>query len=464
MLTASSVRLDIDAQRRETVMAKKMQRRQFLGAAAATGAALAAPNVLRAQGGSNQLVVGVMGTGSRGTSLAQAYARLQGITVAYVCDVDERRAGQAAEKVAQAAPQGTPAAQPVKDFQRILDDRNVNIFICAACNHWHAPASILACAAGKHVYVEKPCSHNPREGELLVQAARRHDRKVQMGNQRRSWPKVQEAMQALKEGAIGRVYLARCWYQNNRPSIGRAAEGAPPQGLDYDLWQGPAPRKPYHSNYLPYNWHWFWHWGNGEIGNNGVHFIDVCRWGLGVDYPIRVTSSGGHYRYEDDQETPDTHTVCFDFPDRKSIVWEGTSCNRMPKIAVMGRPAVPSTPDILFLGENGSLAINGNAYTIYDNAGVETKRETGPSSDEMHFRNFLEAVRGNGRLNSEIEEGHKSTLPCHLGNIAHRTGHTLRCEPTNGHIIEDQEANRFWQREYHGDWLQRLTAAAGGRA
>src|SRR3954447_21409811 len=182
-------------------MPKKMQRRQFLGAAAATGAALTAPNVLRAGGGSNQLVVGVMGTGGRGTSLAQGYARQQGVRVAYVCDVDERRAGQAVQKVGEVAPQGTPAAQSVKDFQRILDDRNVNIFICAACNHWHAPASILACAAGKHVYVEKPCSHNPREGGLLVQAARRHDRKVQMGNQRRSWPKVQEAMQQLKEGA-----------------------------------------------------------------------------------------------------------------------------------------------------------------------------------------------------------------------------------------------------------------------
>src|SRR5262249_2593679 len=201
------------------------------------------------------------------------------------------------------------------------------ILTVATCNHWHAPATILACAAGKHVYVEKPCSHNPNEGELMVAAARNHKRFVQMGNQRRSWPKIIEAMDQLHKGIIARGYLAQSWYYNRRPSIGHGKEAPIPEGLDYDLWQGPAPRRPFKSNYLHYNWHWFWHWGNGELGNNGIHMIDLCRWGLGVDYPVRVTSAGGRYRYADDQETPDTQVVAFEFEGRKTITWEGLSCN-----------------------------------------------------------------------------------------------------------------------------------------
>src|SRR5204862_5490320 len=167
-------------------------------------------------------------------------------------------------------------------------------------------------------YVEKPCSYSAREGELLVAAARRHDRKVQMGNQRRSFPKYQEAMRIVRDGsAIGRAYLAESWYLNTRPATGVGREAAVPAGLDYDMWQGPAPRRPFHTNYLPYTWHWFWHWGNGELGNNGIHMIDLCRWGLDVNYPIRVTSQGGRYRYEDDQETPDTHLVSYEFEGRK---------------------------------------------------------------------------------------------------------------------------------------------------
>lgn len=421
-------------------MSESLSRRHFLGAGLALGAAAAARSDSPAP--SDRLTVAVMGTGGRGTSLATSFAKLPGVTVATVCDVDKKRAASAAAMVEKAAGKA-PAA--VQDFRTILDDKAIDILVVATCNHWHAPAAILGCTHGKHVYVEKPCSHNPQEGEWMVQAARKNKRCVQMGNQRRSWPKIIEAIEEVHGGAIGRAYLAQSWYASLRPSIGTGAAVAVPDGLDYDLWQGPAPRKPFRSNYLHYNWHWFWHWGNGELGNNGVHMIDLCRWGLGVHYPVRVGSSGGRYRFKDDQETPDTHFVSFEFEDRKAITWDGFSCNQPPA----GKGA-----EVVFHGEKGSLMINGNGYTVHDEKGKEIKKVTGPASDAMHIQNFLDSIRA-GRhetLHSEIAGAHQSTLLCHLGNIAHRTGRALKCDPTNGHILGDKEAAAMWTREYEKGW------------
>jgi predicted dehydrogenase len=434
-------------------MSEPIDRRHFLQTAATTGVALglAAQSGVSAAGANDKLVVGVMGTGGRGTGLARTFEQQTGVEVAYVCDVDQRRAGQAAELVNKVKGR-TPKA--IGDFRRILDDKTVDVLVVATCNHWHAPGAILGCAAGKHVYVEKPCSHNPREGELIVEAARKNKRHVQMGNQRRSWAKIIEGMQQVREGIIGRAYYAQCWYTNNRPSIGKGMEAKIPEGLDYELWQGPAPRKPFRSNYLHYNWHWFWHWGNGELGNNGIHTIDLCRWGLGVDYPVHVSSSGGRYRFQDDQETPDTHMVSFDFGDRKTITWMGLSCNQMPS----GKAG-----EVLFQGEKGSLAIGGTGYTVYDEKGKEIRKETGTGSDALHIGNFISAIRGNGKLSSEIEEGHKSTLLCHLGNIAHRTGRALRCDPKNGAILDDKAASELWVREYDPQWQKEIETAAGAK-
>jgi predicted dehydrogenase len=416
-----------------------IDRRGFLGVATSTGLALGlSARAARAAG--DKIVLGVMGTGGRGTELASAFSRQPDVEVAYVCDVDRHRAENVAAQVAKAGGR-TPTI--VGDFRRILDDQTVDALVVATCNHWHAPAAILACAAGKHVYVEKPCSHNPREGELLVEAARKHRRRVQMGNQRRSWPHVLEAIEQVRSGALGRVYLAQAWYNNLRPSIGRGKAVPVPAGLDYDLWQGPAPRRPFHDNFLPYTWHWFWHWGNGELGNNGVHSIDLCRWGLGVDYPVRVTSAGGRYRYDDDQETPDTNIVTLDFAGRTSITWEGLSCNRMPG---------GKEPELVFHGEHGSLALRDDGYTVCDPKGKVVRTVPGRGSDAVHFRNFLDAIRSDTRLNSEIEEGYKSTLLCHLGNIAFRTGHTLYCDAANGHIRGDRQAQALWSREYEHGW------------
>jgi predicted dehydrogenase len=439
-------------------MTDASDRRRFLGAAAAGGFAAARASLganARARGAaaaagpgpSETVVVGVMGMGGRGTSHATGFAGLPGVEVAYVCDVDERRAGMAADATAKVASgKGGRPPKGVADFRRILDDPDVDALVIATCNHWHAPAAILACAAGKHAYVEKPCSHNPREGELLVAAARKHDRVVQMGNQRRSWPRIVEAIERVRGGAIGRAEFARCCYSNTRPTIGRGRERPVPEWLDYALWQGPAPGRPYRDNILHYNWHWFWHWGNGELGNNGIHTIDVCRWGLDAGYPTRVTSAGGRYRFVDDQETPDTHVVTFEFPGRKAITWEGLSCSAF-------RPGGP-TAEIVFYGDKGALAISGGGYAIHDLKGKPVETVGGPGGDAGHQANFVAAIRDRAGVkpNSEIAEGHRSTLLCHLGNIAHRTGRSLRCDEKDGRILDDAEAMTMWGREYARGW------------
>jgi predicted dehydrogenase len=433
----------------------EINRRTFLGAATASGVALASAG-FAAQPANDKLLVAVIGTGGRGTGLAQAFARLPGVEVTHVCDADRGRADNAAGVVNKAT-EGKLTPQVATDLRRVLDDKNLNAVVIATCNHWHAPAAILACAAGKHVYVEKPCSYNPREGELLVQAARKHHKLVQMGNQRRSYPKVIEAMAELRKGVIGRVYFAESWYQANRGTIGRGKEATPPKGLDYALWQGPAPHRPFHTNYLHYNWHWFWHWGNGELGNNGVHIIDLCRWGLGVDYPIRVTSAGGRFRFDDDQETPDTHLVTFEFPGKKQIMWEGLSCSVQPNRTIVIEKERPTAYHSLFHGETGTLALSDRSYVItpYDTK-QPPRTEKVEGGDSAHFRNFLDAIRKGGRLNSDIEEAHKTTLLCHLGNISQRTGRALRCDPKNGTILDDKAAMAMWTREYAKGWEPRV--------
>ncbi len=418
-----------------------LTRRRWLSAAAAT--TISAPTILRGGPTEQRLRVAVMGLGGRGTALATRFHSMPQTEVVAVADVDLERAGRAAESLGRLPAGKTPTV--LADFRRFLDDRSVDIVIVATCNHWHAPAAILACQAGKHVYVEKPCSHNPWEGEMMVAAARKHDRRVQMGNQRRSWSGIRKAIAELQEGAIGRPYLAQAFYTNQRPSIGRGKEGPMPPKLDWDLWQGPAPRRPFRTNYLHYNWHWFWHWGNGELGNNGIHFLDLCRWGLGVGHPVRVDSTGGRYRYEDDQETPDTQVATFSFEGRRTITWQGLSCNRLPEAA--GRRA-----DVLFFGETGSLAISGSGYTVFDAAGKEVRSGTGDGGDNTHTENLVAAIRDGVPLSSGIDEAHVSTLICHLGNISQRVGRSLRCNPADGHILDDDEAMRHWKREYEPGW------------
>lgn len=433
-------------------------RRAFLKTSAAAGAGLfvaGRPFPLFAFDGSpnEKVVVAVMGVYGRGEVLMQNFAVHPNAEVAYVCDVDERAM---AKGVAMASKLQARAPKGVKDFRRVLDDRSVDALVIAAPDHWHAPATLLALAAGKHVYVEKPCGHNPREGELLVAAQRKHDKVVQMGNQQRSGPRSIEAVQAIRGGAIGRPYYARAWYANTRGSIGRGKIAEVPSWLDYDLWQGPAPRTPFRDNVIHYNWHWFARWGTGEVCNNGTHEIDVCRWALGVDYPVKVTSAGGRYAFDDDWEFPDTQEVAFEFAGRKAIAWHGQSCSGFAPMGKGRGSTIHGTEGTVFMDRSG--------YTIYDAKSNVVKESYGDEKTDalstrapdrltgLHIANFVDAIRTGAKLNSPIEEGHKSVLLCHLGNIAQRTARPVLIDSLNGQPVASEEARQLWSRDYAPGW------------
>ena len=435
---------------------KKIDRRGFLGAAAATGLSmgLSGPSAL-ARSPNEKVVVAIVGVSrsnygkaatlknrGRGAQLAMNFAALPAAEIAYLCDVDQRHLDAT---LAEVAPKQAKAPQAVRDFRKILDDKSVDAIVIATPDHWHAPMAILACAAGKHVYVEKPCCHNPREGELLVEAARKSKRVVQHGTQRRSHASHQEAVDALRKGAIGKVLEARCYYLfNDRPTIGKGKVAPVPDYLDWTLWQGPAPEREFRDNYHPYHWHWFWHWGTSELGNNGIHTLDVARWGLGVDAPVQTSAVGGRLRYDDDQETPDTVNATFRFAEGSMITWQGRSWG--------GKSPADVSQQVVFHGDKGTLAISGGGYVIYDSGGTEVGKGTSDSGDAVHLQHFLDSVRGNAKPNAEIEEGFKSTLLSHLGNISYRTGRTVSFDPKARRIIGDKEAAGMWSREYREGW------------
>ena len=346
----------------------------------------------------------------------------------------------------------------------MLTQSDVDAVVIATPDHWHMPAALMALKAGKHVYLEKPCSHDPREGELLVEAEAKYGLVMQMGNQQRSAPESIEVISEIHAGLIGRPYFARAWYANTRGPIGNGVRTAVPDWLDYDLWQGPAPRTPYRDNVVHYNWHWFWRWGTGEVNNNGTHEIDMCRWALDVEYPTRVTSSGGRFHYDDDWEFYDTQVCSFEFEGGKSITWEGRSCN--------GRPIEGRGRGASIHGEDGTVVLDRSGYVVYDNDNREIAvrrgalpREGGLGGDaeatmdtrgggvltDLHIANFLSSVRGEATPAAPIHQGRKSQLLCHLANIAQATGETLRLE--GAHLAgPSAKAHEMWGREYEPGW------------
>jgi len=395
--------------------------------------------------------VAVIGVNGRGVVHARNFATLENSEVAYICDVDTN----VIQKAIDATKAQAKAPRAIQDFRRALDDKSVDAVAMATPDHWHAPMTLLALQAGKHVYLEKPSGHNPREDELLMDAARKYPFKIQLGTQRRSAPRFFEALQAINEGAIGKAYQALTWYANSRSAIGRGKIVPVPANLDYELWQGPAPRTPYRDNVIHYNWHWFHRWGTGEICNNGTHEMDVARWFLGVDYPTSVSSVGGRYHADDDWEFPDTQDATYEFEGGKTIVWHGQSCNGIP---LFGRGR-----GTMFLGTAGNMIIDQDGYLISDLKNKVMKDVTARATDalntvgddkltEYHMKNFLDAVRTGVKLNAPIEDGAKTGLLCHLGTIAQQTGRKLRIDPKSGHILDDAEASKQWARTYAPGW------------
>ena len=433
-------------------------RREFLKttALAGLGLGLTGPQLTSIRGlnaPSNKIVVAVMGVNGRGGALANSFARLDGSEVACICDVDENAI---AKLVKSAGSHQDKEPMGEKDFRRVLERDDIDAIVIAAPDHWHATASIMAMQAGKHVYVEKPASHNPREGELLIAAQQRYGKIVQMGTQQRSDHRSIEVIQMIKEGIIGEPYYGKAWYANTRGSIGTGKPVEIPAWLDYELWQGPAPRVDYTDNIIHYNWHWFRNWGTGEACNNATHEVDVCRWALGVDFPNRVTSSGGRYHFDDDWEFYDTQVMSFEFEGGKSITWEGRSCNGL-KFYNRGRGAT-------IHGTEGTVLMDRDGYIVYDHDSNEVKRNMkGEQSDQLntvgggnmtddHIQNFLNAIRDGESLNTPIDEGQKSVLLCHLGNIAQHSGKVLECDPANGHIKDAELMKKMWGRTYEKGW------------
>jgi predicted dehydrogenase len=323
------------------------------------------------------------------------------------------------------------------DFRRLLDDKDIDAIAIATPDHWHALLTVMGCQAGKDVYCEKPVSHNIVEGRRMVEAARKYKRIVQAGTQRRSSEEVAEAVAYVQSGAIGKIGLSRAWIHQQRKPIGHGSPGPVPKGVDYAMWQGPAPERPFIENHFHYNWHWFWHWGTGELGNNGIHGVDVSRWGLGVEAPIAVVSAGGKYVFDDDQEVPDTQIVTWEFPNA-AIVWE----HRMWSTHGLEGSGFGNA----FYGDKGTVIVDDKGWRVVDGEPAGSKKKT--DNQGAHFRNFLECVRSRKAPNAEIEIGHVSTRLCHLGNIAHRVGRKLSFDAASESFLNDAEANKLLAREY----------------
>ena len=439
-----------------------ISRREFNGTLAVGTASLAigatAKSYSQIAGANGRLNFAVIGLNGR------AYAHLSALKanqktsrIAQVCDVEsnilEKFAGAVQKELGYA-----PATE--KDFRKVLASKDIDVITIATPDHWHAPMAILGVEAGKHVYVEKPCSYDPHEGEMLVAARDKYKKHVQMGNQQRSSPHSIKIIGQIHGGLIGDAYLASAWYANKRGSIGVGKPAPVPATLDWDLWQGPAPRTPYHDNYQPYNWHWFKRWGTGETLNNGTHEVDVCRWALGASFPSSVSATGGRYAFKDDWQYYDTLEVNWKYAD-KTITWEGLCCNPLGRY---GRDR-----GALIRGTKGSVIVDRDGYEVYDLSGKKTdefsvRNQHTSSADtrgadsmtDAHFGNLIAAIQSGEALHSPIEQGNVAVTMLQLANYAWDLNRTLKLDPTNGHILGDPDAEKMTRREYEKGWAPKV--------
>jgi len=432
-----------------TTNKNSVDRRQFLkqaGLGVAAGSLSLAGSTSTVLGANDRFVIGVIGCGGMGMAHCKGLATMPDVKVAYVCDVDSNRANQ--------AKQVTKADQAVVDMRRVLDDKGVDAVFIATGDYWHAPAAILACEAGKHVYVEKPCSHNLREGQLMIEAARRTKRLVQHGTQSRSNEFIAAGIRKLREGVIGTVLVAKAWNVQLRSSIGRGKPGTPPSNVDYDLWLGPAPFVPFQANRFHGVWRWWYDFGTGDLGNDGVHELDIARWGLGVDtLPSSVSATGGKYFFDDDQQFPDTAMVSFEYAgdgkvgSKRMLFFEQRIWSTNSPWDIDNGVEFWGTKGRMMLTKRGKVEILGER-----NKPIEVKLPAA-SDRSTHARNFFEAIRAGRPLNADIETGFLSAALSHLGNIAIRLGRSPRFDPQKAQYVDDAEANQLLRRTYReGHW------------
>jgi predicted dehydrogenase len=398
----------------------------------------------------NFAICGLNGRG--GAHLSALNSNKDKARVAYICDVDttilNRFAGNANKVLGYA-----PAQQ--QDFRKVLESKDVDVITVATPDHWHAPMAVYGLKAGKHVYCEKPSSHNPREGELLIEAQQKYGKLVQVGDQQRSSPHTIKMAGMIKDGVVGDAYYAKAWYTNNRKSMGTGKVVPAPATLDWDLWQGPAPRSAYKDNIHPYNWHWLFRYGTGESLNNGTHEVDVARWLLGVGYPDSVTATAGRFAFKDDWQFYDTMDTSWKYPNHQ-ITWECRCCNNMP---MYGRER-----GVTVHGTTGTVLIDRGGYEVYDLNGKKTDELRASASTssadtvgrdsmtDLHFANLIAGIRTGEPLHSPIQIANVSVTMVQHSNIAWRVNRELRLNTSNGHILNDPEAMKLWSREYEKGW------------
>ena len=442
----------------------KTDRREFLKkstlAAAGLGLgvnSISAKSYMKIIGANDRLNFAVAGLRSRANAHREAIFHCENTAITHICEVDKRYEEKFSNAVKK---QFGYSPKSIHDFRKLVEEKDIDVITIATPEHWHAPMALMALQNGKHVYVEKPSSHNPREGELLVEAQKKYGKLVQMGNQQRSSKHTIEIIDRIHKGLIGKPYFGKAWYSNNRGPIGKGKVVPVPEYLDWELWQGPALRTEYRDNVHPYNWHWFWRWGTGETLNNGTHEVDLCRWALQVEYPKRITAAGGRYHYDDDWEFYDTLNTSFEYAN-SMITWEGKSCNN-GKTFNRGRGCT-------IHGTKGTVLIDRGGFIVFDLQGnvIEEFNKKKAASDTAdlvgmdvmtinHFKNLIDGIKNGAKLHSPINEGNVSVTILQLSNVAWKFNRTLNLNTENGHILNDKEAAAMWSREYEPGWEMKI--------
>lgn len=418
-------------------------RREFLGVGARNAATIAAgvaasAVALQTEGRaapSERVRMAGIGLRNQGKGDCSGLAALPDVEFVALCDVDEAQFGPLSDEIEKQ--QGKKPAWE-SDFRRLLDDKSIDAVVIATPDHWHANMTILACQAGKDVYVEKPISHNLLEGVRMVEAADKYQRVVQVGTQQRSGSHFQSAIDYVNSGKLGTVNYAKAWTVSRRSNIGKKADTAVPPGVNYDMWLGPAPERAFQPNRFHYNWRWFWDYATGELGNWGVHMLDIARWGLGVELPNKISGMGDKLYFDDDQETPDCLVVNYSFPNGKMLTWEQ---RLFSKYGLDGRSAAAA-----FYGDKGTLIVDRGGWKVYG----DSESPSSDTSDQSgaHYRNFIDCIKSRAKPNADILTGHLSTTLCHLGTISQRVGRTIEFNPATNSILSDADASKLLTREY----------------